>query len=293
MRLKNEPFEKVIRHENYTTFCNLVNKPINQIALIIYTALIPIMVILSALDGGYIMAGVNLLVHGFVCAGLWIFRLSNLKDPSLSTKGAKWVLIANACKYVFVLIVILVAIIILIFQWTGKGADAKKALAALKNSEDLAAVAAAKSKVHTVFWTNFGTLILTIVLGLCILVYFKAVMAPVQGLLTYKQKGTHFWNDILFTAIFFFVSAGLLILFSILLMTGALDKVLDLFGTMNKDMIIGGSGIMSGIGRILFAGFLIFAGVLLLKSYKTLNSTVTFTEERIMVYPDQPQETEE
>ena len=293
MRLKNEPFEKVIRHENYSTFKNIINKPINQVALIIYTVFIPIFVVLTILDGGYIMVGVNLLVHGFVCFGLWKFRLDNLKDENLSTKGVKMALIANACKYVFVFIVLIVALILLIFQWTSAGAEAKQYLASLKNSLDLEKVAAAKHAVHVVFWKYFGTMIFTIVMTIAILVYYKAVMSPLQGTIGYKNKGTHFWKDLKFSAIYLFVVAGLLIVFSVLMMTGLMDKVLALYGFKAYDMIVGGTGIMSGIGRILFAGVLIFGGVLLLKGQKELNSKVTFTEEKIMVYPDKEPVTEE
>ena len=117
MRLYNEVEEttKVVVVEDYATFNGLLKCKYLFYLLIAYTAFAVINAILAFIDGGYVMAAVNLIVHGSVCASLWMNHLANKElkeDEKPSTKGTKIFQIAHAAKYLVVFILLILGLIL-------------------------------------------------------------------------------------------------------------------------------------------------------------------------------------
>lgn len=287
MRLYNEIEEntKTIVVEDYSTFRGLLKSKVLFGLLIAYTAYAVINFVLALLDGGIIMGVVNLIVHGVVCAGLWLLNITNNKEEGekFSIKGTKLIQIAHAVKYVVVFILLVLVLIFIIFSWIDAGNVAKQYLVAQKaliNGD----VEGAKHEQLMVAVKYIGLLVGYLVFCVVTCVYYKAVMALVDGVEKYHAKGKHCWNDLRFFAIYLFVAAGLVTLFGVLSAVGALDSVAKLISSSTDfTSFVGGLGYLSLIGRILFAGLCVAMGIVCLKGYKVLNETETSHEEVVEI----------
>lgn len=293
MRLYNEVEEttKVVVVEEYQTFNGLLKCKYLFYLLIAYTAFAVINAVLAFIDGGVFMAVVNILAHGAICASLWLNYLDNKnvkEEEKPSTKGTKIFQIAHAAKYIVVFVLLILGLILIVFSWIDAANLANQALVAAQGKVNAdAELAAAKAAVNKVFWSYLLYLIVYLVFSIVTLVYYKAVMACVEGYNSYVEKGKHFWNDIKFLAIMLFVAAFLNVLFGLLSATGALN---EWYGMMIKtnpeepsyDIIaaaVGGIGWLSFVGRFLFAAICVCLGLLLFKGFKVLESTQTSHEE--------------
>ena len=286
MRLYNEVEEttKVVVVEDYATFNGLLKCKYLFYLLIAYTAFAAINAILAFIDGGYVMAAVNVIVHGCICASLWM----NYEDK-LELKSTKIFQIAHAAKYLVVFILLILGLILIIFSWIEAANVANQELVKLQGKLDVdAELAAAKLAVSAVFWGYLFFVIVYLAFSVITLVYYKAVMACVENFGTYTEKGTHFWKDIKFLAIILFVIAGLNVVIGLLSATGALN---GWFGMIMapKDpenptfevlaAAVGGTGWLAFIGRVLFAAICTCLGLLLIKGFKVLDTTETSHEE--------------
>lgn len=286
MRLYNDVEEtsKVVVVEDYSTFKGLLKCKYLYYLLIAYTAYAVINAVLSFLDGGYIMAVVNILVHGSICASLWTFRKANQEnaDEKVNLKGSKLYLIAHAVKYLIVFIFLVLGLILILFSWIDAANIAKQALVKAQSQTNSAAIAAAKAEKAKVFWSYLAFAVVYIAFIVITLVYYKAVMAPVDALAKYNEKGTHFWNDLKFLSIILFVTAGLNILIGLLGAVGALDKWCNMMvnnGVNTVALAAGGLGWLAFISRVLFAAICVCLGILLFKGFKVLTTTETSHEE--------------
>ena len=294
MRLYNEVEEttKVVVVEDYATFNGLLKCKYLFYLLIAYTAFAVINAILAFIDGGYVMAAVNLIVHSSVCASLWMNHLANKElkeDEKPSTKGTKIFQIAHAAKYLVVFILLILGLILIIFSWIDAANVANKELVELQGKLDVEAeLAAAKLAVSKVFWGYLFFVIVYLAFSVITLVYYKAVMACVENFGTYTEKGTHFWKDIKFLAIILFVVAGLNVVIGLLSATGALNGWYSMI-IAPKDpenptyevlaAAVGGTGWLAFVGRVLFAAICVCLGLLLVKGFKVLDTTETSHEE--------------
>ena len=288
MRLYNdvEQTSKVVKVEDYTTFKDLLKCKYLYYLLIAYTAYAVINAVLSFIDGGYLMAVINILAHGSICAAFWTFRKANEgnteEKPNL--KGTKMYLVATAVKYLIVFIFLVLGLILTVFTWNAAATEAKKELAKVLGKTDLEAIAAAKAVKNGIFWKYLAFVIVYIVFTVVTLVYYKAVMAPVDALVKYNEKGTHFWGDLKFLAYMLFVTAGLNVVIGLLGAVGALDNWCNMIianGVNTVSLASGGLGWFSFIARVIFAAILVCFGILVLKGYKVLTTTETSHEEVI------------
>ena len=286
MRLYNDVEEtsKVIVVEDYSTFKGLLKCKYLYYLLIAYTAYAVINAALSFIEGSYLMAIINILVHGSICASLWVFRKANAEnnDEKLNLKGSKLYLIAHAIKYLIVFIFLVLGLIFIIFSWTEAGNVAKQELVKAQSQTSSEAIALAKAARAKVFWSYLGYVVLYIAFTVFTLVYYKAVMAPVDALAKYNEKGTHFWNELKFLAIILFVTAFLNVVLGLFGALGILDKLCEMMinnGVNTVSMATGGLGWFAFISRVLFAAICVCLGLLLLKGYKVLETTETSHEE--------------
>lgn len=299
MRLYNDVEEtsKVVVVEDYTTFKGLLNCKYLYYLLIAYTAFAVVNAVLSFLDGGYLMAVINIAVHGCICASLWMFRNANLNntDEKPNLKGTKMYLIATAVKYLIVFIFLVLGLIFIIFAWNSAANLAKQALTQAKAQIDQSVIAAARLAKALVFWGYLGILIEYLAFTVFTLVYYKAVMAPVDALAKYNEKGTHFWGDLKFLAIILFVTAGLNIVLGLFGALGLFDSLWEMMklNTEIVSLVSGGLGWFSFIGRVLFAALCVCLGILVLKGYKVLINTETSHEEVIQLDEENGQTKEE
>lgn len=283
MRLYNEAEDniKVVKVENYSVFRNLFKSKYLFYLLIAYTVYVFVNAALSFLDGGVAMAIINLLVHGAICASLWLFAKDNRNnnDDKLELKSTKIFQIAHAVKYVVVFILLVLAIILVVFTWLDAANVAKQAVVKAQSSLIEGELIAAKAARNKVFWSSVGTLVFFVAFSIIVLVYYKAVMCVVDCMNKYNEKGTHFWNELKFLSIILFVTAGLTIVFGALGATGALNglcaKVLADKGVQNVTVFAGGLGWLSFVGRVLFAAICVCLGLLSLKAYKVMSTTET------------------
>ena len=289
MRLYNEVEDniKVVNVENYSVFRNLFKSKYLFYLLIAYTAYVVINAVLSFLDGGLVMAIINLIVHGLICASLWLFAKHNRDNESdkLELKSTKMFQIAHAAKYLVVFILLVLAIILIVFTWIDAANIAKQEVVKAQSSLVDGVLAAAKAERRAVFWSSLGALILFIGFSIIVLVYYKAVMGVVDGMQKYNEKGTHFWNDLKFLSIILFVTAGLCVVLGLLGAVGALDgicaKILADKGLQNVKLFVGGLGWLSFISRVIFAAICVCLGLLSLKAYKVMSTTETSHVEYI------------
>ena len=302
MRLYNDVEEtiKVVVVEDYSTFKGLLNCKYLYYLLIAYTAYVVVNAALSFLDGGYIMAVVNVFAHGFICASLWIFRKANLNntDEKPNLKGTKMYLLATAIKYLVVFIFLVLGLIFIIFSWNGAANSAKQLLTQALSQTDQSKIAEARAAKNAVFWSYLLFIIVYLAFTVFTLVYYKAVMAPVDALAKYNEKGTHFWNDLKFLSLILFVTAGLNVVLGLLGAVGALDSLCNMMITNGVNTVAlasGGLGWFSFISRVLFAALCVCLGILLLKGYKVLSTTETSHEEVVQLgeATEKPEEGEE
>lgn len=300
MRLYNDVEEttKVVVVEDYSTFKGLLKCKYLYYLLIAYTAYAVINAALSILDGGYLMAIINILVHGTICASLWTFRKANLEneDEKPNLKGSKLYLIAHAVKYLIVFIFLVLGLIFIIFSWTEAANVAKQELVKAQSQTVPEAIAAAKAARNKVFWSYLGYIVVYLAFTVFTLVYYKAVMAPVDALAKYNEKGTHFWNDLKFLSLILFITAGLNVVLGLLGALGVLDTLCTMMinnGINTVSQATGGLGWFSFISRVLFAAICVCLGLLLLKGYKVLETTETSHEEVVELEQDENQPQEE
>ena len=302
MRLYNDVEEtsKVVVVENYSTFKELLKCKYLYYLLIAYTAFVVINAVLSFLDGGYLMAVVNIAAHGCICASLWMFKKANdnNQDEKPALKGTKMYLIATALKYVVVFIFLVLGLIFIIFTWNAAANVAKQDLTKALQQIDPEVIAAAKAAKASIFWNYLLLIIVYLAFTVFTLVYYKAVMAPVDALVKYNEKGTHFWNDLKFLSIILFVTAFLNVVIGLLGAVGALDTWCNMIiktGVSTVSLAAGGLGWFSFIARVLFAALCVCLGILLNKGYKVLSTTETSHEEVIDLgaETEQPEEVEE
>lgn len=275
MRLYNveEPDIKVIDKEDYSTFAGLFKNNFLNILLYAYTAYVVIAAALEMIGGMYIMGAINLVVHGCVCAALWIFKTAPKEEDKLSMKGQKLFQIAHAVKYFVMFVLLVVFLILLLLAWIHAGNEAKKALVEAKSQTDASILAAAKKASSAVFWKYFGLLFGYLAAAVAVLVYYRAVMKVADGYQKYLEKGTHFWGDLKFFAYYGFVSAGLIVLYSVLSIF-LQEKIIALITTSNVSMLIS-NNILALIPNILFAVILVLVSIQALKGYKVLDATTT------------------
>ena len=300
MRLYNDVEEtsKVIVVEDYSTFKGLLKCKYLYYLLIAYTAYAAINAVLSFLDGGYLMAVINVLAHGSICAALWTVRKANLnnEDEKTNLKGTKLYLIATAVKYLIVFIFLVLGLILIFMSWINAANLAKQALTQALGKTDAEGIKAAKAAKAAVFWGYLSYLIVYLAFTVFTLVYYKAVMAPVDALAKYNEKGTHFWGDLKFLSIILFVAAGLNVILGLFGAVGLLDNWCNMMVTNGKNLVTlasGGLGWFSFISRVLFAAICVCLGILVFKGYKVLVNTETSHEEVIEIAnEDEPQKEE-
>ena len=291
MRLYNDVEEtsKVIVVEDYSTFKGLLKCKYLYYLLIAYTAYAAINAVLSFLDGGYLMAVINILAHGSICASLWTFRKANLK-------GTKLYLIATAVKYLIVFIFLVLGLILIFMSWINAANLAKQALTQALGKTDAEAIKAARLAKAIVFWGYLSYIIIYLAFTVFTLVYYKAVMAPVDALAKYNGKGTHFWGDLKFLSIILFVAAGLNVILGLFGAVGLLDNWCNMMVANGKNLVTlasGGLGWFSFISRVLFAAICVCLGILIFKGYRVLINTETSHEEVIEIAnEDEPQKEE-
>ena len=246
------------------------------------------------------MAVVNVAAHGCICASFWMFKKANDNNteekPNL--KGTKLYLIATAIKYLIVFIFLVLGLIFIIFSWTGAANIAKQNLVKALAQIDPEVIAVAKLAKALVFWGYLLTLIEYLAFSIFVLVYYKAVMAPVDALVKYNEKGTHFWSDLKFLSIILFVTAGLNVVLGLAGALGLLDNICTMMinnGVKIVSLAAGGLGWFSFIARVLFAALCVCFGILVFKGYKVLSSTETSHEEVIELgeASEQPSEVNE
>ena len=200
MRLYNEAEDniKVVKVENYSVFRNLFKSKYLFYLLIAYTVYVFANAALSFLDGGVAMAIINLLVHGAICASLWLFAKDNRNnnDDKLELKSTKIFQIAHAVKYVVVFILLVLAIILVVFTWLDAANVAKQAVVKAQSSLIEGELIAAKAARNKVFWSSVGTLVFFVAFSIIVLVYYKAVMCVVDCMNKYNEKGTHLTGNI-------------------------------------------------------------------------------------------------
>ncbi len=290
MRLYNEVEEtsKVVVVEDYTTFKGLLKSKYLYYLLIAYTAYAVINAALSFIDGGYLMAVINVLVHGSICASFWMFKKANdaNEEEKPNLKGTKLYLVTTAVKYFIVFIFLVLGLLLIVFSWVGAANEAKKELVKVLSKTDLEAIAAAKLAKANVFWSYLLFLVFYLAFTVFTLVYYKAVMAPVDALNKYNEKGSHFWNDLKFLSIILFVTAGINVLLGAFGALGLLDKWCGMMGNNGHNIVklaAGGLGWFAFISRVIFAALCACGGLVVLKGYKTLSTTETSHEEVIEI----------
>lgn len=284
MRMYNEEqeVEKTIVTENYSTFKKLINSKWLFYMLIAYTAYTVINAVLAILDKGYVMAAINLVVHGLVCTSFWLFYINNKSndETKFSTKGTNIFLLANALKYVIVFVLLITGFIMLCLAWSNTTNEFKQQIITLSNQINTEEqIAALKASLTQSNWKYIGIIVFYIAFALITLVYYYAVMSTVKGIQVYHDKGIHCWKQLKFTAIYLMVAAGFTVLCSILLMTGTLQNFLGYISKVDYTSMLGGFGIISNIGRFIAAILYLLMGIICLKGYKAMNSTVTSSEE--------------
>lgn len=287
MRLYNENEEttKKIVVEDYSTFKNILQSKWLFYLLIAYTAYVVINTVLAILDGGYIMGAIDAVVHGFVCASLWLFRKANLQnsEAKFSVKGIKMFQIAHAVKYLVVFVLFVLVLIMIVLGWINSANDAKQAYVAVQDSVDLAKIAAAKAVKVKVFWSYLGLLIGYLVFTVLTCVYYKAVMCFADGISQYCEKGKHCWEDLKYLGNYLFVAAGLTIVIGLVAALGGLDNIFAMILNTNFALFTGGLGFLSFIGRVIFAGLCVCMGLVCLKGYHILSTTETAHEEIVEI----------
>lgn len=286
MRLTNEAQStKIVRVEDYKTFKGLLASPKLFALLIGYTVYIVLNAVLAILDDGLVMGIIDVVVHGLIAFSLWSFYLANKKDKSdkFSIKGYKIFQISHAVKYFIVFVLLVALLIMIIFSWINNANLANQAVAQVKNSTDTTLLVEALKNRLIINTSYIYFLILFLAFFIITTVYYKAVMCFVEGVKNYHEKGTHFEKDMKFLAIFSFVSAGALILFSIFSITNFTDDYLSLVSEVSYAPLFGGLGLFSSISRIVFAIILVIFGIVVFRGYKVLSNTVTYTEEEVTI----------
>lgn len=272
MRLYSDVEEtsKTIVVEDYSTFKNLLKSKWLFYLLIGYTVYIPLNAALAFLDGGLIMAIVNVIVHGLICASMWMFRKANINNENekFDLKATKLFQVAHAVKYVIVFLICVLVILLIFFGMLGALNEAR--------AENFSVKAG-------IFFDYIGILVLFIAFMVATCVYYKAVMKVVDSMTIYHTKGTHFWNDIKFLAIYLFVTAGLLVVLGGMSAFGIFDSMQAKIGDTNFTAFAGGLGLYSFIGRVVFALLCVGMGIVCLKGYKILSTTETSHEEIVEI----------
>ncbi len=275
MRLYNieEEKTKIIDVEDYSVFRTAMKNKLLPILLYVYTGFVVINLALTILSGAYVMAVINAAVHSLICVAMWLFMFSFKKTDNnvLPQNGLKMFQIAHAVKYFIVFVLIVIALILIILDWINKGNLAHQALDAAKKQTNEQVLADARHKSSIVFWSHLLTLVIALTISIVTCVYYYAVMKLADGYQKYANKGIKFFNDFKFTGIYFFVTAGVLILYSILNFLSVKMIQVDI----SKIELFVGTGIFSNLSRILFALFLIFAGIISLQLGKSINNVET------------------
>ena len=283
MRLVNqtEPKVKLKVAEDYSFVEKIIKESkFLPILVYVYTGLIVVMAALQFIDGGYVLAGIDVVIHALICVSLWLFIGSWKKHndgEAIPTKGLKMFQITHAVKYFLVFVFFVVLIVLTILSWISHGNEAHKLLVEAKQQTDAEILAAAKANSTKVFWEYLFTMIGVLAVSIVTCVYYRAVMVVGDSYLKYADKGTHFLKEIKFLMIYSFVSAGILVVYSVLAVAGIIPNAMGLIISSNFNMVIGGVGIFSLIARVLFAIFLVGVGLLcmkLLKELKDVDTTV-------------------
>lgn len=286
MRLYNEQEEttKIITIEDYSTFKTLLQSKYLFGLLIAYTIFVVVQALFAFLDGGVVLGTVDLICHTLIAVSLWIFHMANQKSDKIETKGVKMFQIAHAVKFSVVFIFFLIALIMIFLAWVNKANLANQALVKAKASTEEGVLKAAKLVCTKVFWTYFILTVVYIVFMAAVCNYYRYVMSTVDQFEKYNAKGKHFWKEMKAASIYFFVCAGLLVLFSILSVLGVIPKILALINeNTNFASFAGGIGILSSIPRILLAALLVALGLLLNKASTTLTNTKTSYQKEIEI----------
>lgn len=278
MRLygEEERATRVVAVEDYSLFNSLLGSKKLFIALIAYIVLSVVGVVMGILEGAYIMAGVDAVIHALICVSLFMFNKANKSiEEKFSDKGLKMFQITHAVKYGILFILMTVLLVMIVLRWSSTQADLNKAFTAASSEADKAAAKVVKNQNG---WIYLGILIGYLIFSCLVYVYYKAVMAIGEGARKYYEKGTHFWEDLKFGGYYCFVTAGLLLVLGALGALGLLDKIVARMSNADVASFAGGLGWFAFIYRALFAGLLVYVGLLCLKGYKTMSAQVTSTD---------------
>ena len=274
MRLYNEIEQKtkIVPAEDYSKFRELLKNKLLPILLYVYTGYVVVHAALTVLSGAYILAGIDLIIHALICVSLWMFRAEQKKNEELVDKGTKMFQISHAVKYVIMFVLLIVLLLLTILKWSDDAGAAKIVLTAAKSQTEASVLAEAKAQSRQVFWNGLFSVIKVIVTFIIVCVYYRGIMGICDGYQKYVKKGTHFWGEFKFFAIYGFVCAGVLIVYGAI---SAFTSFSVISITTNAVNLFVSTGLFGFINYALFACLLVFAGIVSLKLYKELANSET------------------